>query len=285
MTNDNIRLCEPTSTLDAEILRLYEGAFPAAERESVERLSELLSKGKQLCHRTLNDKGELLCFTIVTLGEDFNFLAYMATDPTRRSSGIGSKHLARLLERLKQTYPQHYGMFFEIEATRPKAEVLSEEDARNRMRRRAFYERAGARVICPDGLYLTPHYNDRNKEWEGELMGFEFDDPVAKHELQSVIEQIYMLCYQLPPTHPMVRKVIASFAPCFGPEADTVPEGDIVPEGDKTDKDANTDNGSTPDETKEENMEDDNCGCEARGKILKDLLSRIWARIRALLGL
>src|SRR6185437_10820052 len=96
MTNDNIRLCEPTSTLDAEILRLYEGAFPAAERESVERLSELLSKGKQLCHRTLNDKGELLCFTIVTLGEDFNFLAYMATDPTRRSSGIGSKHLARL---------------------------------------------------------------------------------------------------------------------------------------------------------------------------------------------
>jgi hypothetical protein len=286
MTNNNdVRFCEPTSTLDAEVLRLYESAFPAAERESVERLSDLVSKGKQLCHRTLNDKGELLCFTIVTLGEDFTFLAYMATDPTKRSGGIGSKHLERLLEILKKAYPEHYGMFFEIEATSPKSEVLSEEDARNRMRRRKFYERAGARVICPDGNYLTPHYNDRNKEWEGELMGFEFDDPVAKHELQSVIEQIYMLCYQLPAKHPMVRKVIKSFAPCFGP-----PEEDDtdVDEGESTDKDAKTDNtekDSTPEETKEETMEDDSCGCDARGKALRDLLNRIWARIRALLGL
>jgi len=60
---------------------------------------------------------------------------------------------------------------------------------------------------------LTPHYNDRNKEWEGELMGFEFDDAIAAEELKGVIEQIYMLCYHLPPTHPMVLKVIDSFPP------------------------------------------------------------------------
>jgi GNAT superfamily N-acetyltransferase len=211
---ENIRLCEPANALDADVIRLYEGAFPAAEREPVERLSALLAEGKLLYHRTLNEQGELMCFTFVSLAPDFSFLAYMATDPARRSGGIGSKHLQALVARLKEQFPQHIGMFFEIEATQPKAEILSDEELRNRKRRRAFYERAGARVLCEDGVYLTPHFGERNKEWEGELMAFEFGEGMCQRKLEFVISEIYRRFYQLPEDHPLVRKVLGYFQGC-----------------------------------------------------------------------
>ena len=286
MTTNDIRLCVPTPTLDAEVLRLYKDAFPAAERESVERLSELLTQGKQLCHRSLNDKGELLCFTIVTLGEKFSFLAYMATDPARRSGGIGSKHLERLLEIFKQTYPDHVGMFFEIETTHPRVETIKDEDMVNRLRRRKFYERAGARVICPEGIYLTPHYNDRAKEWEGELMGFEYEGPICPHELVHVLEQIYMLCYQMPATHPMVAKVFEYFRPCLEAEDTDCKDGDTqLPEDEKEPNSSGSENESQPEEENMGENEESNCGCNARGEAIRAFFSRIWAKIRRFLGL
>ena len=114
-----MRLCEPSSTLDASWLKLYEGAFPKGEREPVDKLERMVHDGRMLYHRTLDDTGELLCFTLVTLGKDFSFLAYMATNPNRRSGGIGSKHLSRLIEVLKLQYPHHSGLFLEIEAEAP----------------------------------------------------------------------------------------------------------------------------------------------------------------------
>jgi hypothetical protein len=274
MTTQNIRLCVPATTLDADVVRLYEGAFPAAERESVGRLSDLLAKGKQLCHRTLNENDELLCFTIVTVLDRFTFLSYMATDPTRRSGGIGSKHLAKLLDVIKETFPDHLGLFFEIEATEPSAEVLSEEDRVNRHRRQAFYERAGARLICPEGVYLTPHYNDRNKEWEGELMGFEFKNELDPEELIHVLEQIYWVCYTLPPTHPLVKKVIEYFGPCLSPLDDCAEK--------ESERDANdTTSGDNPADATEN---PDDCGCEARGRAIRDWMARLWQRLKSLFG-
>jgi len=209
-----IRLCEPSFVLDEEWRRLYEGAFPAGEREPSDKLSRLMAEGKLLYHRTLNEQGDMLCFTMVSLASNFSFLAYMATDPNRRSGGIGSKHLKRLVEQLKEQFPSHLGLFLEIEATDPDTVEISDEERVVRKRRLSFYERAGARIMCEQAIYLTPSYTQVGKEWEGELLAIEFGKRVCKHSVSQVILEIYSRFYQLPPHHPTVQKVLAHFLVC-----------------------------------------------------------------------
>ena len=212
--SSTLRLCEPAPKLDASWQELYEGAFPKGEREPVDKLERMVSDGRILYHRTLDETGVLLCFTLVTLGKDFSFLAYMATNPARRSGGIGSKHLSRLIELLKVQYPHHSGLFLEIEATCPRNISLSSEDLALRTRRKVFYERVGARVMCEQGIYLTPSYTDRDKEWEGELLGIEFAGRLCQDTLSRVMRSIYHQMYQLPPDHPMVAKVLKHYDEC-----------------------------------------------------------------------
>ena len=209
-----MRLCEQSPTLDASWQKLYEGAFPEGEREPVEKLERMVGDGRILYHRTLDETGELLCFTLVTLGKDFAFLAYMATNPARRSGGIGSRHLSQLIAVLKQQYPHYSGLFLEIEATAPTAITLTADELALRTRRKTFYERIGARVMCEQGIYLTPSYTDRDKEWEGELLGIEFNGPVCQETLSRIIRSIYHQMYQLSHDHPMVSKVLTHFATC-----------------------------------------------------------------------
>lgn len=211
-----IRLCEPCTVLCDEWKRLYEGAFPAGEREPADKLSRLMREGKMLYHRTLDDQGNLLCFTMVSLASDFSFLAYMATDPTRRSGGIGSKHLKRLVELLKEQYPEHLGLFLEIEATDPDTIEISEEEKTIRQRRLSFYQRFGARIVCPQAIYLTPSFSQPGKQWEGELLAIEFGTKVCRHSVAHVIREIYSRFYQLPASDPLVQKVLADFRNCDG---------------------------------------------------------------------
>src|SRR5438128_307001 len=144
----DIRLCEASTTLDEAWRKLYQNAFPKeAEREPEDKLTRLLESGNMLLHRTLNKEDELVCFTLVSLAPDFSFLAYMATDATKRSGGYGSKHLKRLLELLKEKYPSHLGLFLEIEATRPTTVTLSEDEKKLRDRRYAFYQRLGGKRL------------------------------------------------------------------------------------------------------------------------------------------
>lgn len=214
MESTVIRLCEPATTLDKQWLPLYEGAFPEAEREPIERITRLMEEGKMLYHRSVDGEGNLLCFSLVSLAPDFSFLAYMATDPTRRSGGIGSKHLKQLVETLKQSYPKHIGLFFEIEATQPRTHTVPEDQLVDRRRRRSFYERAGASVLCENGLYLTPSLSDRTKEWEGELLVFPFVEKLTQRTVSFVVRQIYAQLYQLPPDNPTVAKVLRQFDQC-----------------------------------------------------------------------
>lgn len=214
MESPMIRLCEPCTVLDDAWKRLYEGAFPAGEREPADKLQRLVNEGKMLVHRTLDDQGNMLCFTMVTLASNFSFLAYMATDPVRRSGGIGSKHLKRLVELLREQFPTHLGLFLEIEATDPDTIQISEEEKTIRKRRLSFYERAGARVVCEQAIYLTPSFSQPGVTWEGELLAIEFGEPVCKHNVAGVIREIYSRFYQLPPSHPLVRKVLSEFLQC-----------------------------------------------------------------------
>lgn len=212
----DLLLCQSSNELDEQWRILYEEAFPAGEREPADKLSRLIEEGKLLYHRTVNEQGDLLCFTMVTLAPSFSFLAYMASNPRMRSGGVGTKHLKRLLELLRARYPHHLGVFLEIEATAPTLETLTDEERVSRLRRRKFYEdRIGARVLCQDVPYLTPRYgNEKTKEWEGELLCIEFGDPICQSELTRVICEIYERFYLLPPDHALVKRVVTAFANC-----------------------------------------------------------------------
>lgn len=216
MESTTIRLCEPSTVFDEAWRRLYEAAFPAGEREPEEKLQRLMAEGKLLYHRTLTEQGDLLGFTMVSLASNFSFLAYMATDPARRSSGIGSKHLKRLVEVLKEQFPNHIGLFLEIEATDPDTIELTEEERVIRKRRLAFYQRVGARVVCDQAVYLTPSYSQSGVYWEGDLLCIDFDDHVCRHQVAKVIREIYTRFYQLPPNHELVHKVLTEFQACSG---------------------------------------------------------------------
>jgi hypothetical protein len=232
MTTANIRLCEPCPMLDSDVVRLYKQSFPAQEREPLERLNKLLSEGKLVCHCTLDEQNRLLCFTLVSLAEYFAFLAYMATDPATRSSGIGTQHIKRLIALLKSQFPHHIGLFLEIEATAPAIEVLSDEDRRTRLRRRAFYERAGARVLCQKG-YIALNFSDPQKEWEAELLAFEFGQPVNVLKLLCVIRDIYQRFYQIPEDDQLVLRVVenckAAVFPRLNPGGPHVPQDQRKP--------------------------------------------------------
>jgi GNAT superfamily N-acetyltransferase len=228
MESNQIRLCEPSTDLDEAWRRLYEAAFPAGERESEEKLRVRLNEGKLLYHRTLTEQGDLLGFTMVSLASNFSFLAYMATDPARRSAGLGTKHLKRLVELLKEQYPAHVGLFLEIEATDPDTVQITEEERITRKRRLTFYERAGARVVCDQAVYLTPSYSLAGKYWEGDLLCIDFEDRVCKHQVAQVIREIYARFYNLPAKHELVQKVLTEFRQCSGnckDEAHCCPEG------------------------------------------------------------
>lgn len=214
MESNSIRLCEPSPVFCDSGKRLYEGSFPAGEREPTEKLSLRMAEGRMLYHRTLDEQGNLLCFTIVSLASNFSFLAYMATDPTRRSGGVGSKHLQRLIELLKQRYPHHLGLFLEIEATDPGTVEISEEERTTRLRRLKFYQRHGARIMCEQAIYLTPSYSQPGKEWEGELLAIDFGGRICRHSVKDVIREIYTRFYHLPADHQLVRKVLRNFAEC-----------------------------------------------------------------------
>lgn len=228
MSDKTLHLCEERFALDADVIRLYEGAFPPSVRQSVEHLQASLSAGRLLYHRTSDANDELLCFTLVNPADGFSFLSYMATNPAKRSSGIGSRHLVRLLEILKARFPDHQGMCFEIESTHPRLESVDQKEQKDRQRRKQFYQRAGARVLCEEGVYITPNMTDGSKEWEGELMAFEFGEPICGTRLKSIIIQIFRLCYQLDAGHPLVQKVLHHFAPCIDPRHGTA--GDTTAE-------------------------------------------------------
>ncbi len=212
-----IRLCEPSTTLCEAWRELYQGAFPANEREPEEKLRMLLDSNKLLLHKTLDEEGSLLCFTMVSLADDFSFLAYMATNPAKRSGGIGTKHLTRLIEILKEGYPTHIGLYLEIEATEPKTLTLTPAEDLERKRRLSFYiNKCGAERVCRDSLYLTPSKSEPGKEWEGELLYVDFGHVKPDNRtLLRVIREIHVRFYMLSPCDPLVNKVVDSFKACY----------------------------------------------------------------------
>src|SRR5581483_2605901 len=97
-----------------------EAAFPASQRTPMDQLRDGIKSGQLLLHRTVDEKQGLLCFSITNILNSVALLAYLATDTTKRSSGIGSKHLRQLIAQVQTDHPSLSGLFAEIESTRAK---------------------------------------------------------------------------------------------------------------------------------------------------------------------
>ncbi|HEY9775942.1 MAG TPA: hypothetical protein V6C81_19420 [Planktothrix sp.] len=204
-------LCQISTGQEDDWKNLYEAAFPADERHPVEDLRKLITKGSVLLHKTVNKSGELLCFSITNMMSNFCLLAYIATDSTKRSTGVGSKHMKRLIDELKQSHPNHLGVFLEIEST--KETGLDAETQKARTRRLAFYQRLGCKRLHK--TYLMPSYGSAHGTHaprEAELLWSEFQTAcVTESHLPAVIEEIFCKAYGLPKTDPTVQKVLAQF--------------------------------------------------------------------------
>ncbi len=197
-TSENINLCIRSIGTEQDWRNLYELSFTRDERMSLEELDVMIKRQLVLVHRTTDNEGNLLCFSIVTPMSNFSLLAYIATDQTRRSSGVGSKHMRALIALLKKSYPSHRGLFLEIESTRETK--ISPAEEVERKRRLAFYERLGCkRLIGAD--YLLPSYVPGSPARQGELLWFEYHDNLATDSrdthslLGSIICEIYIRGY------------------------------------------------------------------------------------------
>lgn len=212
MSNESkLNLCLPSAGQEEDWRQLYEAAFPVDERMTLSDLLQLLADKKILLHRTTDETGGLLCFSIVTPMSNFALLAYIATDQSKRSGGVGSKHMRALLDILKAAYPAHLGLFLEIESTREKG--LSAEDEKVRMRRLQFYLKLGAKRLS-DKDYILPSFVKGAPPRQGELLWFEFqntldDDPERK--VGPVVCEIYTRSYGVPTTDGHFTRVMGQF--------------------------------------------------------------------------
>jgi GNAT superfamily N-acetyltransferase len=201
-------LCQTSSGQEDDWKILYEHAFPADERMPVEELRRLIGNGTVVLHKTTNKQGELLCFSLVNLMSNFGLLAYIATDTTKRSTGVGSKHMKHLIDILKKQHGSYIGLFLEIEST--KEQGLDTETHKARTRRLGFYQRLGAKRLHKQ--YLMPSYAAGGHPRAGELLWFELGSTcVQDSQIKPVIEEIFTKGYNLAPTDPLIQQITAQF--------------------------------------------------------------------------
>jgi len=214
MTNvknsSSAQLCQPSNGQESDWSKLYETAFPQDERMPLADVQAMISNNTMLLHRTTNAAGELLCFSLVTPMSNFSLLAYIATDQTKRSSGVGSKHMKELIQVLKASYHQtQIGLFLEIEST--KEANLSVDETTMRKRRLAFYQRLHCKRLCSKDYFL-PSYGAGVAHRAGELLWYEFGAAVDKDStLAQVISEIYTRGYGISPSHATYVHVMSQF--------------------------------------------------------------------------
>lgn len=224
---DGSKLCQTSTGQEDDWTKLYETAFPADERSPIEDLRKLIASGSMLLHKTVNKSDELLCFSLVNVMSNFALLAYIATDTTKRSSGVGSKHMKQLIQTLRAQYPTFTALFLEIEST--KEAGLDAETLKMRTRRLAFYQRLGAKRLKQK--YGMPSYAKKGSKAAGELLWIELSNScVFEADLPNVITEIFQKGYGLPSTDANVQAIIAQWAANLpvSAAACAIPEDPIV---------------------------------------------------------
>jgi GNAT superfamily N-acetyltransferase len=195
--------CRKSSFTDTDWEKIYEVAFRPDQRTPLSQLHDGLKSGQLLLHRSSSHEG-LLCFSVTNILPTVALLAYLATDPDKRSSGIGSKHMKALIAEIRAAHPQLLGMFAEIESTREKG--ISDEERKHRKRRLAFYHRLGFKRYSAS--YTIPSYDPGVPDEEGDLIWLDFNTgTLGCDAVASIIKEIYVKAYLLNETDTRVINV------------------------------------------------------------------------------
>jgi GNAT superfamily N-acetyltransferase len=151
--------------IDAQVKALYEGSFPAEERQATEEVQSLIDSGQIRLDVTRDPEGNVMAYSFVSIHDlgalKFAHLDFIAVQPGGRSQGVGTEHFKRLVQNLQHDNPEYAGMSLEMED--PNAPGLSAEEKSARQFRSKFYERLGARNELPgyadgDGHYVAPYH-------------------------------------------------------------------------------------------------------------------------------
>jgi GNAT superfamily N-acetyltransferase len=195
---------------EADWVRLYEESFPAEERASIETLRRDIVAGKRQLHRTLDESGKLLCFSLIyTAFDDFVWLSYIATAPDNRSQGIGSQHLLSLLSQIERELQGRTALVLEIES--PETPGLDPSTSIIRRRRLDFYLRHSAKRM-PDGKrYVMPNFVPGLPALPAELLWLELSGATKQINLAEITPLIYSKIYGLGPCDPLITEVAGQF--------------------------------------------------------------------------
>ena len=190
----------------ARFVRIYESSFPEGDRDPTMDLLDAIAAGERRCTVAVVD-GRLAGLAIFyqLAGLEVEYLDYLAVDPARRSQGIGSRLLDRVVAELQ---PSRLGLFFEVE---PLAGSAGAERAL-RQRRIDFYLRHGARLVdCAPGFRAPARggplpytlmwrpLGDQRPRLEGDL-------------LRRSLVALFRQAYDLDASDPLVREVLAGLA-------------------------------------------------------------------------
>ncbi len=120
---------------------LAKEAFPPEEYLAPEKLVEM-AKADNFDFLALKDGDSFVGFMVVMIYADLSYLFFLAIDPSRRSSGYGS----RAIETLKEEYPEKKQVV--------DFEMLDDSagNSAQREKRRKFYLRSGYKET---GLFLS----------------------------------------------------------------------------------------------------------------------------------
>lgn len=217
MAASKLKLCDLGTAESTEWEKLYEAAFQPFQRTPYSTLRDGMRSGQILLHTTSEETQGILCFSIVNCLNSFALLAYIATDTTKRSSGIGSKHMKQLLIEVQAKCPTAIAMVAEIESTRDKN--ITEEERKDRKRRLRFYQRLGFKRLKTD--YKSPSYTTATPDEECELIVYPFTSSFQCTTTSDIIKEIYLKAYVLQADDSRITSL---------PKSDTLPNDCVMEE-------------------------------------------------------
>lgn len=116
----------------AEVYKLYQKAFPAAEKKPFWMILKMHRKGASHVWRFARE-GKFAGIVITINGEKHILLDYLAVAESRRGTGIGTE----ILQRMRSHYAGK-GVFLEIESVYEDC-----DNSQQRIQRKHFYEKCG----------------------------------------------------------------------------------------------------------------------------------------------
>jgi hypothetical protein len=214
-----LHVCRDGTGTSDDWVRVYELSFPEGQRQSIDDLRRRIEDGTIELDETRDQTGALYCLTLTEVFSHtpprFLLACYTATAPHMRSLGIGSLHRRRLVDLLRSEYPNHLGLFSEIESTTEPG--LDPATRTTRLRRLNFFLRLGVLKLPVD--YRFPSFVPGEPPQAGELLWVPFGDAsIDEATLRLVVERIYVEGYGMSADAPFVKEVLARLARSRGSE-------------------------------------------------------------------